>query len=101
MDRQQLHESCRKIVNMASHEIQSIKVWSLAKILGVMGLIWGLIVAITWFLVGMVGGGVPGLPELLVSVVGGVIYGVIGGMITAIIYNAAASLIGGIQLELN
>lgn len=87
--------------DMASREIDSIEIWSLAKILGVMGFIWGLIVAFSWVVVGMFGGGVPGLPELLAPVVGGVIYGVIVGIITAIIYNAAASLIGGIQLELS
>lgn len=85
---------------MPSHEIESLEVWSLAKILGVMGFIWGLIVAITWLVAGLLGAGLPGLPELLASVIGGVIYGVIGGAITAIIYNAAASLIGGIRIEL-
>lgn len=57
-----------------------------------MGLLWGIIVAITLVVAGLFGAGVPGLPELAASVLGGVIYGVIGGAVTAIIYNAAASL---------
>lgn len=85
---------------MPTHEIESLDVWSLAKILGVMGLIWGLILAITWVVAGLFGAGIPGLPELLASVLGGVVYGVIGGAITAIVYNAAASLIGGLKIEL-
>lgn len=87
--------------HMPAHTIESIEVWSLAKILGVMGLLWGVIVAITLVVAGLFGAGVPGLPELVVSVLGGVVYGVIGGAVTAIIYNAAASLIGGIQIELS
>lgn len=86
---------------MPSHTIDSIQVWSLAKVLDVMGLLWGSIVAITWIVAGLLGAGVPGLPELLVSVIGGILYGVIGGAITAIIYNAAASLIGGIEIDLS
>lgn len=66
-----------------------------------MGLLWGFIVAVTWLVAGLFGAGVPGLPELVASVVGGVVYGVIGGAITAIIYNAAASIIGGIQIDLS
>lgn len=85
---------------MPTHTIDSIEVWSLAKILAVMGFLWGLIVAITWIAIGLFGGAMPGFSELLASVVGGVLYGVIGGAITAIIYNAAASLIGGIEIDL-
>ena len=86
---------------MPAHTIESIEVWSLAKILGVMGLLWGIIVAITLVVAGLFWAGAPGIPELVVSVFGGMIYGIIGGAVTAIIYNAAASLIGGIQIDLS
>jgi len=46
-------------------------------------------------------GGSPGLPELLVSIVGGALYGAIGGALTALIYNAAAGLAGGIEFEVS
>jgi hypothetical protein len=81
--------------------IHSIDVRSLATILGVMGLLWGLIVAITWFAAGLLGAAAPALPELLFTILGGVLYGVVGGAITAIVYNAAASLVGGIELDLS
>lgn len=85
---------------METRTIEALKVWPLAKILGVMGLLWGIIVGITWFAAGVMGAGVPGFPELVISVLGGLLYGVIGGAITAIVYNAAASLVGGIEIEL-
>jgi len=86
---------------MVTHTVDTIEVWSLAKILGVMGLLWGLILAVSWVVAGFLGAGLPGPLELVVSVTGGVLYGVLGGAITAIIYNAAASLIGGIEIELS
>lgn len=86
---------------MVSRIVHSIDVWALAKILGVMGLLWGLVVAVTWVAVDLLGGNVPGLPELLVTVLGGTLYGVVGGAITAVIYDAAASIIGGRELELS
>lgn len=98
---------------MTAYEVDSIGVASLAKILGVMGFLWGLLMAIlslfVWGLGGMmgVGGGFMGTgfgmmggAGLLVWLVIGPLYGVIAGAITAIVYNAAASLIGGIELEL-
>ena len=85
---------------MTTTVIESIGVLSLAKILGVMGLLWGIIVALTWLVTGLFGLGLPGFPELIATVVGGTLGGVIGGAITAIIYNAAASLLGGIAVDL-
>lgn len=85
---------------MVTHTVESIGVWLLAKILGVMGLLWGLIMAILSLFVGMMGAGMMGGAEILVWLVGGPLYGVVVGAITAIVYNAAASLIGGVELEL-
>lgn len=61
----------------------------------------GLFVAIGWIVLGGPFGGRPGLPEHLVAVVGVGLYGVVGGAVTAVVYNAAASLVGGIELELS
>jgi len=79
--------------------LEQIGVASLAKVVGVIGLLWGIILAITWLVTGALGGPFPGLPELVVSVVGGLLSGAIVGGVTAILYNAAASLIGGLELE--
>jgi uncharacterized membrane protein len=86
---------------MPSYTVDSIDVLSLAKILGVIGLLWGIIIAISWIVLGGPMGGSPGLPELLVSIVGGALYGAIGGALTALIYNAAAGLAGGIEFEVS
>lgn len=86
---------------MDARTIETIDVRSAAKILGVMGLLWGLIVALTLIVAGMVGAGVPGLPEIVISVLGGLVYGIVGGAITAIVYNAAASLVGGIEIKIS
>lgn len=74
---------------------------SAAKILGVMGLLWGLILGITLVAAGALGAGVPGVPEIALSVFGGAVYGVVGGAVTAIVYSAAASLVGGIEITLS
>ena len=86
---------------MTEYTVDTIGVISLAKILGVIGLLWGIILAISWIVLGGPMGGRPGLPELLIAIIGGVLYGVIGEAITAVIYNAAAGLVGGIELELS
>lgn len=35
------------------------------------------------------------------DIIGGGLYGVVGGAITAVVYNVAASNVGGIELELS
>lgn len=79
--------------------LERIDVVSLAKVVGAIGLLWGVILAITWLVAGALGGPFPGLGELAVSTVGSLLSGVIVGAVTAILYNAAASLIGGLELE--
>ena len=79
--------------------LERIDVVSLAKVVGVIGLLWGTILAIAWLVTGALGGPFPGIPELVVSVVGSALSGIIIGGITAILYNAATSLIGGLELE--
>lgn len=86
---------------MTDYTVTNVDVVSLAKILGTIGLLWGLFVAIGWIVLGGPFGGPPGLPELLIAVIGGGLYGVVGGAITAVVYNAAASFVGGIELELS
>lgn len=79
--------------------LERIDVISLAKVVGVIGLLWGIILAITWLVTGALGGPFPGIPELVISVVGSLLSGIIVGGITAILYNAATNLIGGLELE--
>lgn len=86
---------------MAMQTIERIDVISLAKVVGVIGLLWGVIIAISWLIVGALGGPFPGSTELLTSILGSLISGIIIGGVTAILYNAAESLIGGLKLELS
>lgn len=86
---------------MTDYTVTNVDVVSLAKILGAIGLLWGIFVAIGWIVLGGPMGGRPGLPELLIAIIGGGLYGVVGGAITAVVYNAAASIVGGIELELS
>lgn len=86
---------------MTEHTIDTVDVLSLAKILGLIGLLWGLVIAASWILIGGPLGGRPGLPELLLAIVGGALYGLVGGAITAIVYNLAATMVGGIKIELS
>lgn len=85
---------------MTVHTVERLDVVSLAIVLGVIGLLWGLIVTITWLVIGAFGGPFPGAPELLMSTVGSLVGGLVVGGVTAILYNAAASLVGGLELEL-
>ena len=83
------------------YTLDQIDVLSLAKVAGVIGLLWGVIIAISWVGAAALGGPFPGAGELAISVFGSVLSGAIAGGITAILYNVAASLLGGLKLELN
>lgn len=86
---------------MSDHEVQSIGIISLAKILAVMGLLWGVLMVVLSLFVGMMGVEMMGRTEIIIWLVGAPIYGAVVGAITAIVYNAAASLIGGVELDLD
>lgn len=79
--------------------VERLDVVSMAKVVGVIGLLWGLIISITWLVTGFLGGPFPGAMELLAYTVGSLLGGIVFGGVTAILYNAAASLIGGLELE--
>lgn len=79
--------------------VDRIDVVSLAKVVGAIGFLWGVLVAIVWLVAGALGGPFPGAAELLVFTLGSPISGIVVGAITAILYNAAASLIGGLEFE--
>jgi hypothetical protein len=81
--------------------LERIDVFSLAKIVGVIGLLWGVLLAITWLVTGALGGPFPGMPELAISIIAGLISGLIIGGITAILFNATTSLVGGLELDLD
>lgn len=79
--------------------LERIDVISMAKVLGVIGLLWGLILAITWVVMGVLGGSFPGMSELVITMVGSLLSWIVVGGITAILYNASTSLIGGLKVE--
>jgi hypothetical protein len=101
-------------------EIKKIGIWSLGKVLGVvyalLGLVIGLFVALIALLGAVLGAGSAGTEEgvagaLGFGVAGGVgalvvlplMYGFLGliaGLLTALVYNIVAALIGGIKVEL-
>lgn len=85
---------------MPTHTIDAVDVRSLAVILGVMGLLWGLLVALSWLIIGAFGGPFPGGAELVATIVGGAVYGVIAGAISAIVYNLATTFVTGIRIDL-
>lgn len=85
---------------MVTRTVDSVTIVSLALILGTMSLLWGIILAITWFVTGLLGGPSPGFLELVTTIVGGAVGGLVVGAVSAILYNAAASLVGGIEIEL-
>lgn len=86
---------------MSAHSLDSIGVVSAARILGAIGLLWGLVVALSWILFGGPLGGGPGMPELVIVVLVGPVYGIVGGAVTAIVYNLAASLTGGLEFDVS
>lgn len=85
---------------METHTVQRLGVFSLAIVVGAIGLLWGVIVTIAWLGVAVLGSATPGITELLVSTLGAGLSGIVAGGVTAILYNAAASLVGGLELDL-
>lgn len=86
---------------MSVRTVERIDVVSLAKVLGGIGFLWGLIISIAWLATGALGGPVPGVPELVSSTIGSLVGGIVAGGVTAILYNAAASPIGGVELDVS
>lgn len=86
---------------MEVRTLDEIDVASLAKVVGVIGFLWGLVLSIAWLVVGALGGPFPGAPELLIATVGSLVAGIVVGGVTAVLYNAAAGLTGGLELELS
>jgi hypothetical protein len=90
-------------------EIKSVGVMSLAKLMGLVGLVFGIIVGVIYALMGLVvmmGGGDATTAGIVIigmavaMVIGFPIMYFIIGAIYAIIYNIAAKMMGGIELEL-
>lgn len=94
--------------------LRSVGVLSAGKIMGVLGVIGGLLVGLMFALISLAGvaapqapgGGDHALPAAFLGV-GAIIFfpivygifGFIGGLIYALLYNLAAGLIGGLELE--
>ena len=94
-------------------ELKKIGVLSLAKILGVLGIVYGLISGILMSVILARAGSIPGLSEqlgvvsqwgywsiLIFPIINGIGY-FIAGIIIAWLYNLVASRVGGIKLELS
>ena len=86
---------------MQQYSIERVDVRSLASILGSMALAWGVIVSLVWVVVGLAGGPFPGLPEFVSILVGAPIGGIIIGAISAILFNLAVVLVGGLTVEMD
>lgn len=86
---------------MSINTLDEIGVAPSAKVVGTIGLLWGVILSIVWVVAGFLGGPFPGAVELLASTLGSLVAGMVIGAVTAILYNAAAGLIGGLKLELS
>jgi hypothetical protein len=103
---------------MAEMMIRRVGVLSLAKIYGLLMLVFGLIIGVIYGLILIVAGvfmssigargeGAMGAPPIIMGVVAmvafPVIYGIIGfiaGALGGLIYNVAAGVVGGLELEL-
>lgn len=82
------------------HEVQRIGVVSLAKYTAVIPTVMALVFALPVLLLEtLVPGG--GVIIYLLTVIGTLIAGAIYGVITALLYNLLASIIGGVELELD
>ncbi|MEK6974075.1 MAG: hypothetical protein AABW41_02460 [Nanoarchaeota archaeon] len=90
--------------------IEKIGVMSLAKIQALIGLIIGFLYGILLFIVEKIdpsafaqentASQIPlGTMALFLGPVGGLVYGFLGGLLIAYLYNLLAKLIGGIKLE--
>lgn len=83
---------------MEQYTITEVTVRSLAAMLGVMMLAWGILVSLVWIVVGLAGAPFPGFAELLVVLVASPIAGAIIGAIGAIFFNLAAVFVGGLVI---
>lgn len=85
---------------MQQYSIERVGVRSLALILGAMAFAWGVIISLVWLAVGLGGGPFPGLPEFASVLIGAPISGLIVGAISAILFNLAVVLVGGLTVEM-
>jgi hypothetical protein len=82
-------------------EIKRFDIASVAKMVGVLGGVQGILVGIPFFFLGSLLGGGRGISFLLFIVLGGFIFGAISGAITAGIYNLLSGMVGGVRVHLN
>lgn len=85
---------------MEHHQIRHVTVQSLAAMLGVMALFWGILVALVWIVIGLGQGPMPGFVELVAVLIGGPTAGAVLGAVAAIFFNLAAVFVGGLDVEL-
>lgn len=85
---------------MPQYTIERVGVRSLALLLGAMALAWGIITALVWVGVGLERGPFPGLPELASLLIGAPLGGIVVGAISAILFNLAVVLVGGLEIEM-
>jgi len=80
--------------------IEQVGTWSLAKITGLMVVLWGIIIAIPLVALGGPFGASLPVGDVAVLVVGAGLYGTFGGALSAVIYNLAAEVAGGIKIRI-
>ena len=95
---------------MATYKIKSLNVMSVAKIGAVLGLIfgliWGIIMALAVGSMGVIAkdiiplAGLGAIVILVLSIIGGAIWGFIAGAIWSFVYNIAAGFVGPIEADL-
>lgn len=81
--------------------VEQLGVWSLAKILGLMGILAGLLLAVPALLIGGMFGVGGSVGQFVILIGGAGFYGVFGGAVIAVVYNLAAEFVGGIEIYLN
>lgn len=87
--------------HLEARTIEQVGVVSLAKIIGLMGVLWILILIVPALVIGSSFGVGASVGDVVILVVGAGLYGTFGGAVSAVIYNLAAELAGGIEIRLD
>lgn len=81
-------------------ELKRIGIASLAKFQAVIMAIYALVFGLPWLLIGSAADAGFGFAVYLAMVIGGLVFGAIGGAITAGVYNLIAGSVGGVEVKI-
>lgn len=87
-----------RTVGMETRTIERVGVISLALMVGSILFLFGVLGTLVWIVVGLSGGPFPGLPELVLTILGSAVGGAVLGGIAAIFFNLAAVVFGGLEI---